>query len=108
MSQDSIFKVVFHNQDKVYELYAQWVNQGQLFGFVEIGGFLFGERSSVVVDPSEEKLRDEFEGVESTMLPMHAVVRIDQVARRGTARISDRSGGNVTPFPVYGPGPGGE
>ncbi|MCP1727167.1 hypothetical protein J2T60_001132 [Natronospira proteinivora] len=105
MAKERIFRVVFHNQDKVYELYAEHVNQGHLFGFVEIGGFLFGERSTVVVDPSEEKLRDEFEGVQSTLLPMHAIVRIDQVSRRGTARISEGSG-NVTPFPVYGPGPG--
>ncbi|MEA5444472.1 DUF1820 family protein [Gammaproteobacteria bacterium AB-CW1] len=105
---ESIYRVVFNNQDKVYELYARYVNQGAIFGFVEIGGFLFGERSSVVVDPSEEKLRDEFEGVEATQIPLHAVIRIDKVARRGSARITDREGGNVTPFPVYGPGPGGK
>lgn len=104
---ETIYRVVFHNQDKVYELYARHVNPGPIFGFVEIGGFLFGERSSVVVDPAEEKLRDEFEGVASTQIPMHSVIRIDEVNRRGPARISDREDGNVTPFPVYGPGPGG-
>jgi len=105
MAPESVYRVVFQNQDKVYELYAREVNPGRIFGFVEISGFLFGERSSVVVDPSEEKLRDEFEGVSSTQVPMHSLIRIDQVARRGTARITD-GGSNVTPFPVYGPGPG--
>lgn len=104
---ETIYRVTFHNRDKVYEVYARHVNQGTIFGFVEIAGFLFGERSSVVVDPGEEKLRDEFEGVSSTQVPMHSVIRIDEVARRGTARITDHEGGNVTPFPVYGPGPGG-
>lgn len=104
---ETIYRVTFHNRDKVYEVYARHVNQGTIFGFVEIAGFLFGERSAVVVDPGEEKLRDEFEGVSSTQVPMHSVIRIDEVARRGTARITDHEGGNVTPFPVYGPGPGG-
>lgn len=103
---ENIYRIIFNNQDKVYELYARHVNPAPIFGFVEIGGFLFGERSSVVVDPAEEKLRDEFEGVQATQIPMHAVVRIDQVSRRGAVRVTERDGSNVTPFPVYGPGPG--
>ncbi|MDQ2068576.1 DUF1820 family protein [Natronospira bacteriovora] len=101
---ESIYRIIFNNQDKVYEVYARFVDPAPMFGFVQIAGFLFGERTSVVVDPSEEKLRDEFEGVEATQIPMHSVIRIDQVERRGAARITERDGSNVTPFPVYGPG----
>ncbi len=102
-----IFRVVFHNQGKIYEIYAREVRHGDLMGFVEVGDLLFGERSSVVVDPAEEKLRTEFEGVSRFHVPMHAVVRIDEVDQRGTARISDCGDAKVTPFPGGYPGPGG-
>ena len=63
MSQKKqIYKVIFVNQGKVYEIYAKSVSQGGLFGFVEIEGLLFGEKSTVVVDPSEEALQQEFSG----------------------------------------------
>lgn len=99
-----LYRVAFVNQGKVYEVYCRKVGQGGLFGFVEIEDMVFGERTSVVVDPSEDKLRSEFEGVKRAFIPMHAVVRIDEVSREGHARISDyEGGGNVTPFPMYTP-----
>ena len=58
--KQSIYKVIFHNQGQVVELYARQVTQGGLFGFVEVEGLIFGGRSQVVVDPSEESLRTEF------------------------------------------------
>ena len=107
MAASHIFKVLFAHQGKVYELYARKVSQEGFWGFIEIEQLVFGERSSVVLDPSEEKLKDEFAGVKRTFIPMHAVMRIDEVAREGTAKIIAVEGGsNVTPFPmpVYTPG----
>jgi hypothetical protein len=97
-----VYRVVFHNQGRVYELYAKSVNASGLFGFVEVEGLLFGERSAVVVDPNEEALRHEFEGAERTYIPIHAIVRIDAVEKKGTSKIlpAAESGGKVTPFPV--------
>ena len=60
MAQKSIFRVVFHSQGNVYELYAREVSQGAMYAFVEVGDIIFGERSKLVVDPSEEKLKSEF------------------------------------------------
>jgi len=88
MSEKHIYKVVFVNQEQVYEVYVKNVYQGEMYGFVVIEGFLFGEKSSIVVDPTEEKLRIEFEGVERTFIPMHKVVRIDQVKKHGTAKMT--------------------
>ena len=108
MSGKQIYKVVFSSQGKVYEIFARQVSQGSLFGFVEVEEILFGERSQLVVDPSEESLRKEFEGVRRTFIPMHAVLRIDEVHKPGTARIhSQNDDGNVRSFPVpmYGPDP---
>ncbi len=108
MAKKSIFRISFLQQGKVYEVYARHVSQGELLGFVEVEGLLFGERSQVVVDPSEERLKKEFEGVERVYLPMHSVLRIDEVEKSGPARITEPSGdsGSVSTFPVpiYTPG----
>lgn len=96
-----IYKISFVNQGKVYELYAEKVYQGDLYGFVEIEGLIFGETTSVVIDPSEEKLKAEFSGVERTMVPMHSVIRIDQVRKQGQSKILELDGdAKVTPFPT--------
>jgi hypothetical protein len=87
MPEKQIYKVIFHHQEQVYELYVKRVAQDDLYGFVVIEDFIFGEKSGIVVDPSEEKLRLEFEGVTRSYVPMHQVIRIDQVKRRGTAKI---------------------
>ncbi|HIF79189.1 MAG TPA: DUF1820 family protein, partial [Gammaproteobacteria bacterium] len=36
MAQKSIFRVVFHSQGNVYELYAREVSQGAMYAFVEV------------------------------------------------------------------------
>ncbi len=101
MSEKHIYKVVFFNRDQVYEIYAKSVYQGDMYGFVIVEEFVFGEKSAIVLDPSEEKLRTEFEGVKRSFIPMHEIVRIDQVERRGVAKIvsSDKaakSTGNIS------------
>jgi len=108
MTAKRIYKVIFVSQGQVYEIYARDVGHGALFGFVEVEKLVFGERSSVVVDPSEEKIKTEFAGVTRTYLPMHAIIRIDEVERQGTSKISKLEGGNVTQFPVPIYTPGGE
>ena len=87
MSDNQIYKIVFLNQDEVYEIYAKHVFQGDLYGFIVAEDFVFGENSSIVIDPSEEKLKAEFAGVKRSFIPMHEIMRIDQVERRGTAKI---------------------
>ena len=102
-----IYKVVFANHGQIYQIYAKSVSQGNLFGFVEVEGLIFGERTSVVIDPSEESLQREFAGVERTYIPMHTVVRIDEVEKRGTSKIHSvpESSDKVTslPTPIYTP-----
>lgn len=103
MQDKQIFKVIFHNQGEVFEIYAMGVDHGIMFGFIEVEELIFGEKSSVVVDPTEEKLKNEFEGVKRTYIPMHSIIRIDEVTKEGTAKITEgaKSDGNVMPFPVY-------
>lgn len=99
-----IFRISFHNQGKVYQLHAEQISQGELYGFIEISGLLFNEHTSVVIDPAEERLKDEFSGTSRILVPMHAVIRIDEVEKRGQNMIFDVGDtGNVTPFPNFGP-----
>ena len=103
-----VFRISFLNQGKIYEIYAKRIQQGELYGFVEVRDLLFDESSKLLVDPSMERLKTEFKGVDRTMIPIHAVIRIDQVDKEGQGKIheiGDKS--NVTPFPspLYTPGP---
>ncbi len=98
-----IYKVVFQSQNQVYEIYARQIFQSDMWGFIEIEEFLFGERSKLLVDPSEEKLKNEFSGVKRSYIPMHSIIRIDEVDKEGTAKVSESSGsGNVSAFPMPG------
>jgi hypothetical protein len=106
MAQRLLYRIVFMNQGKIYEIYARSIAHGDLFGFIEVEDLVFGERSSVVVDPAEEKIKSEFAGVQRTYIPMHAVMRIDQVEKQGVSKISTVDGDNVAqfPMPMYTPG----
>lgn len=96
-----VYKIIFHNQGRIYELHARNVSQGELYAFVEIEDIIFGEHTELVIDPTEEKLKDEFAGVNRTFVPMHSVIRIDEVSKQGTNKIVESDGsGNITPFPV--------
>ena len=106
MAPSHIFKVIFHSQGKVFEIYARKVGHGAMFGFIEVEELIFGEKSSLLVDPSEEKIQTEFAGVKRTYLPLHSVIRIDEVRKSGVSKVSAVEGSNVTqfPYPVYTPG----
>ncbi|MBM4196938.1 MAG: DUF1820 family protein [Gammaproteobacteria bacterium] len=106
MSAKRLYRISFINQGKVYEVYARSVAQGSLFGFIEIEKLVFGERSTVVLDPGEERIKSEFAGVRRTYIPMHAVLRIDEVEKEGVSKISDARGSNVAqfPMPILAPG----
>jgi hypothetical protein len=97
-----IYRISFYNQGDIYELHAREIHQGNMYAFLEIEDIIFGERSAIVVDPSEEKLKSEFEGVKRTYIPLQAVIRIDEVERSGTNKIitADSSSGKIMPFPM--------
>jgi hypothetical protein len=102
MAISHIFRIMFVNQGKVYEIYARRVSHGELFGFIEVEEFVFGERATVVVDPAEERIKSEFDGVKRTYLPLHSILRIDEVKKQGVSKITALEGGgaNVSQFPM--------
>jgi hypothetical protein len=107
VTKDLIYRISFVSQGEVYEIYARHVSQGGLLGFVEVEELLFGERSKLLIDSSEERLKNEFEGVRRTYIPLHSVLRIDQVEKAGRGRITSGDG-KVATFPMTIMPPGGK
>lgn len=101
MPKKSLYKVVFLNNGKVYELYARGVVSSGLWGFIEVSELVFETGEGVVVDPTEERLRDEFSGARVLHLPIQSILRVEEVEKRGQCLIRDQnSGEKVTPFPL--------
>ncbi|SVB17182.1 uncharacterized protein METZ01_LOCUS170036 [marine metagenome] len=108
MSKDDIlYRVQFISNGERYELYVKSLMQGALFGFIEIGDFVWDTHTSVVVDPSHERLKTEFSEVTKTYVPMHNILRIDAVNKKGSAKITklENKSDKVAAFPspIYTP-----
>jgi len=97
-----MYRIIFQNQAKVYELYARHVLQSDMYAFVEVSDIVFGEQSQLVVNPGEEQLKSHFEGVRRTYIPIHSIIRVDEVEKEGAAKVhSSDEKGVVTPFPIH-------
>lgn len=99
----SIYKVIFLNQGKVYELYSRSICQSDLYGFIEVEELIFGEPGSLLVNPAEERLQGEFAGVRRSFIPIHSVIRVDEVEKEGVSKI--RAAGNPADNIATFPGP---
>lgn len=101
-----MYKVVFYNRNQLYEVYARAIFQSEMYGFIEVEEFVFGERAKLVVDPAEERLKNEFADVKRSYIPMHNIVRIDEVEKEGPGKVTEIKGSdNVKPFPFPAPPP---
>ncbi len=96
---ETVFRIIFQQNQQIYELYAREVRQASLSGFIEIGQIIFGERSKLLVDPAEEKLKQEFGNFKHSHIPYQPVIRIDEVNKHEKNRIHGQDGAQVTPFP---------
>lgn len=105
MASKSLYKVTFLNHGKVYELYARRVASGALWGFTEVADLVFDVHDGVVVDPTEERLRDEFGNTRVLHLPMQSIVRIEEVEKKGPSAIRDAASGEAVVTPLYKHGP---
>jgi len=102
--KQQVYRIVFVNQAQIYEIYAREIYQSDLYGFVEIEDLVFGERSQLVVDPGEEKLKSEFQGVPRSYIPIHSIIRIDEVEKEGIAKVREvgaAGSGKVANFPGF-------
>ncbi len=79
----SIYRVIFHNQGNIIELYAHEVSQNGLYAFVEVGDIIFETRSGelihmVLVNPTPytEKMDLEKDKSGHILIPFSAVIAI--------------------------------
>jgi hypothetical protein len=101
--QDLLYRVIFLQEEKVYEIYARSLTEETLVGFIEAEELVFNENTQVVVDPSEELLKKEFETVRRTYIPQHLILRIDEVKSKGSPTIKDgKKPSNIRHFPHDG------
>ena len=98
MSKKGIYKIVFMQSGEIYEVYAKSIFQSDMYGFIEVEDYIFDQNSQIVVDPSEEKLKTEFKGVNRSYIPINAILRIDEVDKKGSAKITKNKSGNVMPL----------
>jgi len=108
MANQPVYKVIFQNGSQVFEVFARQIYQSDMWGFIEVEEFVFGERSQILVDPGEEKLKNEFNGVKRSYIPMQAIIRIDEVDKEGCSKVSSvtPADSKVTGLPFAGLNPG--
>ena len=66
-----------------------------MYGFIEIEDYIFDQSSQIVVDTSEEKLKSKFSGVDRSYIPISCILRIDEVEKKGIAKITEN---NIMPM----------
>jgi len=100
--KNTLYRVSFLNHGKVYTLYAKHVDSGRLWGFIEVTGLVFDVHEGIVIDPTEERLREEFSHTQTLHLPIQTVLRVEEVEKKGQSAIRDAASGEnvVTPFPL--------
>ena len=106
MRSKKLYKVTFLSQGKTLELYAREVVSSALWGFTEVGEIVFDQAGDgVVIDPTEERLREEFANTKVLHLPIQCIVRVEEVEKRGPLAIRDAASGEkvITPFPMVPP-----
>lgn len=101
MSNESVYKVIFYNQGEIFEIYAKEIYQSEMYGFIEIEEIVFGKPNNLILNPGEEKLKNEFSGVKRSFIPMQSIIRIDEVEQTGEGKIKElKSSDKVAHFPV--------
>lgn len=84
---ETLFKVLFSQNEQVFEIYAKQLGEADMMGFVVAEELIFTDVNTLLVDPSEEKLKAEFRSVQRTYIPMHAILRIDEVTYAACPKI---------------------
>lgn len=100
MKKKTLFKVIFYNQGQIYEIYANKIEQSDLYGFLIVREITFKPNKGILVDPTEERLKSEFDGVNESYIPIHSIIRIDEVEKEGISKIKDiGKNDNIAYFP---------
>ncbi len=102
MNESILYKIIFFNRSKVYELYARDVFSSDIYGFICVAELVFDNKQRIVIDPAEDKIRDEFANVNILHLPVQSIIRIEEVKEKQSCKIRDiKSGENISQFPSF-------
>ena len=99
MKSKTVYKIIFIQLGEIYEVFAKQIYQSDMYGFIEVEEYIFNKDKQLVVDPSSEKLKNEFSEVERSYIPINAILRIDEVKEGGEAKIK-KNKDKVSPFPL--------
>lgn len=76
---DKYYKVQFYDSKKeIMTFFAKKLNPSSFLGLIEVSEILFMD-SEIIINPDDEKVRKEFNGVSKTFLPLNTIVRIDEI-----------------------------
>jgi len=123
---EPIYRVIFNNQSEVYELYALYIYQSEMYGFIEVEELLFDEKQfdgklfngkesdKALQDAGDKaekssndfaKFKQQFSGVKRSFIPLTSIIRIDEMEKPGVVKVpsaKDSPAGNVRHFPSTG------
>ena len=99
MKTKNVYKIIFIQLGEIYEIFAKQIYQSDMYGFIEVEEYIFNKDKQLVVDPSSEKLKNEFSKVERSYIPINSIIRIDEVNESGEAKIKENKG-EVKQFPL--------
>ena len=99
MKTKNVYKIIFVQLGEIYEVFAKKIYQSDMYGFIEVEEYIFNKDKQLVVDPSSEKLKNEFSKVERSYIPINSIIRIDEVNESGEAKIK-KNDGKVSPIPL--------
>ena len=86
MKKNNVYKIIFIQLGEIYEVFANQIYQSDMYGFIEVEDYIFNKDKQLVVDPTSEKLKNEFSQVQRSYIPMNAIIRIDEVNETGEAK----------------------
>ena len=99
MKKKTTYKIIFMQLGEIYEIFAKQIYQSDMYGFIEVEEYIFNKDKQLVVDPTSEKLKNEFSKVERSYIPINSIIRIDEVNETGEAKIKENKG-QVSPLPL--------
>ena len=99
MKTKNVYKIIFIQLGEIYEVFAKQIYQSDMYGFIEVEEYIFNKDKQLVVDPSSEKLKKEFNKVERSYIPVNSILRIDEVNETGEAKIKENKS-QIIPLPI--------
>ena len=76
----TLYKIAFMNEKhELLQIYAGSVQMSDIFGLVEASDIVFIDSSELIINPEDDKIKKLFQNVETTMIPINSLIRIDKV-----------------------------